>query len=130
VPSNQSRPVVLTPVQARRVLAYLTVLERSVIEGDVATDDLPIWEQLEEVIIGLDGLALTIDALVEALGEDDGGGGEEGGVREPRDPPPGGGEERQTLDPADDLGSPPPVLPRSELAPRSDAHAGLANGSA
>jgi hypothetical protein len=130
VAPNESRPVVLTPVQARRVLAYLTVLERSVIEGDIGTDALPIWEQLEEVILGLDGLALTIDAVVEALGEDDGGGGEEGGVREPRDPPPDGGQERRALDPDDEAAQPPQVLPRNELTPQPDAHARLSLGSA
>lgn len=106
----------LTPVQARRVLAYLTVLERAVIEGDVATDGLPIWEQLEEVILGLDGLSLTIDAVVEALGDDDDG-GDEGGVREPRDTPPGGGLTTEELRPADDEDLPPSILGRSEVGP-------------
>lgn len=106
----------LTLVQARRVLAYLTVLERAVIEGDVAPDGLPIWEQLEEVIIGLDGLSLTIDAVVEALG-DDGDGGDEGGVREPREPPPGGGFIDEKFSPQDEGDVPPPILGRSEIGP-------------
>jgi hypothetical protein len=107
----------LTPVQARRVLAYLTVLERAVIEGDVATDGLPIWEQLEEVILGLDGLSLTIDAVVEALGDDEGG--DEGGVREPRDTPPGGGLTDEELSPGGDEDLPPSILGRSEVGPGS-----------
>jgi hypothetical protein len=91
--SAELSPVVLTRVQARRVLAYLRALECAVLEGDVQGDALPMWTQLEEVIVGLDGLSLTVDAVREALGEDDDedGGGEEDGVREPREPPPSGG---------------------------------------
>jgi hypothetical protein len=92
-------PVVLTRVQARRVLAYLRVLNCAVIEGEVRADSLPMWTQLEELIVGLDGLALAVDALREALGEDDeDGGGEEDGVREPRDPPPLSGLTYEELD--------------------------------
>ena len=59
-----------------------------------------MWTQLEEVIVGLDGLSLTVDAVREALGEDDDedGGGEEDGVREPRDPPPRGGLAFEEID--------------------------------
>jgi hypothetical protein len=92
-------PVVLTRVQARRVLAYLRVLNCAVIEGDVPAGSLPMWTQLEELIVGLDGLALAVDALREALGEDDeDGGGEEDGVREPSDPPPLSGLTYEELD--------------------------------
>jgi hypothetical protein len=123
----------LTLVQARRVLAYLTVLERAVIEGDVAPDGLPIWEQLEEVIIGLDGLSLTIDAVVEALGDDEGG-GDEGGVREPRQPPPGGGLVDEKLHPEDAGDAPPSILGRSEVGPgpaeRVDVSAQVGRGRA
>jgi hypothetical protein len=100
MPGSDLTAVVLTRVQARRVLAYLRTLECGVIEGDVHSDELPMWTQLEEVIVGLDGLSLTIDAVREALGEDDedGGGGEEDGVREPRDPSPGGGLAYEELD--------------------------------
>jgi hypothetical protein len=113
MPGSDLTAVVLTRVQARRVLAYLRALECGVIEGDVHTDELPMWTQLEEVIIGLDGLSLTIDAVREALGEDDedGGGGEEDGVREPRDPAPGGGLAYEELDgdrPVSEGASPPP----------------------
>src|SRR3954462_15798143 len=99
MPGRDSTAVVLTRVQARRVLAYLRALECGVLEGDVHTDELPMWTQLEEVIVGLDGLSLTIDAVREALGEDeDGGGGEEEGVREPRDPAPRGGLAYEEID--------------------------------
>lgn len=92
-------PVVLTRVQARRALAYLRVLNCAVIDGDVEPDALPMWTQLEEVIVGLEGLSLTVDALREALGDDEeDGGGEEDGVREPRDPAPRGGLAYRDLD--------------------------------
>jgi len=110
--ANGARPVVLTAVQARRVLAYLTVLERAVVEDEVSADRLPMWEQLEEVILGLDGLGLTIDAVTEALGDDDdGGGGEDDGVREPRRPPPDGGLAHDELEPGDDQPERPPTPP-------------------
>jgi len=102
MPASDATPVVLTRVQARRALAYLRVLNCAVIDGDVEPDSLPMWTQLEEVIVGLQGLSLTVDALREALGEEDDedGGGEEDGVREPRDPPPGGGLAFEELDPS------------------------------
>lgn len=88
--------VLLTRVQAWRVLAYLTALERAVIAGsNVDEGDLPLWAQLDEIVIGLNGLDITIEAVQAALGSapgegdgDDGGGS---GDREPRDPPPGTG---------------------------------------
>jgi hypothetical protein len=87
--------VLLTRVQAWRVLAYLTVLERAVIAGSVDEGDLPLWAQLDEIVIGLEGLDLTIEALQSALGslpgDDDGDDGGGSGDREPRDPPPGTG---------------------------------------
>ena len=110
-------PVVLTRVQARRVLAYLRVLNCAVIEGEVPADAMPMWTQLEEVIVGLDGLALTVDAVREALGEEDDedGGGEEDGVREPRDPPPRGGLAFEEIDssprPTESLSARPPQVP-------------------
>jgi hypothetical protein len=113
MPGNDVTPVVLTRVQARRVLAYLRALECAVIEGDVHTDELPMWTQLEEVIIGLDGLSLTVDAVREALGEDGegDGGGEEDGVREPRDPSPRGGLAYEEIMPDIAGGDRPPQPP-------------------
>lgn len=112
-------PVVLTSVQARRILAYLTTLERAVVDGTLAADQLPMWSQLQEVIFGLDGLALTIDALTVALGgnadgdDDDDQGGDEGGVREPRDPSPSGNLAEVVLEPErEPLVGPPAQLYR------------------
>ena len=102
MPGSDDTALVLTRVQVRRALAYLRVLNCAVIDGDVEPDALPMWTQLEEVIVGLEGLSLTVDALHEALGEEDDedGGGEEDGVREPRDPPPRGGLAFEELDPS------------------------------
>jgi hypothetical protein len=123
--ANGARPVVLTAVQARRVLAYLTVLERAVVEDEVSADQLPMWEQLEEVILGLDGLGLTIDAVTEALGDDDeGGGGDDDGVREPRRPPPDGGLAHDELEPGDDLPDRPPTPPPTVGESRAEAGVG------
>ncbi|MDH4145866.1 MAG: hypothetical protein OEY23_11960 [Acidimicrobiia bacterium] len=94
--------VALTRVQAWRVLAYLTALERTVIAGSLNEEDLPMWAQMDEIILGLDGLSLTIDAVESALemgfgsspddpDDPDGGGGGGSGDREPRRPNPGGG---------------------------------------
>jgi hypothetical protein len=115
MPGSDDTALVLTRVQVRRALAYLRVLNCAVIDGDVEPDALPMWTQLEEVIVGLEGLSLTVDALREALGEDDDedGGGEEDGVREPRDPPPRGGlafEERDAS--ADGIEAPSAQSPR------------------
>jgi len=113
MPGSDDTALVLTHVQVRRALAYLRVLNCAVIEGDVEPDALPMWTQLEEVIVGLEGLSLTVDALREALGEDDDdeGGGEEDGVREPRDPPPRGGLAFEELDPSVDGTEPPSARP-------------------
>ena len=63
--------------------------------SNVDEGDLPLWAQLDEIVIGLNGLDLTIEAVQAALGSapgegdgDDGGGS---GDREPRDPWPGTG---------------------------------------
>ena len=123
--ANGARPVVLTAVQARRVLAYLTLLERAVIEDEVSADQLPMWEQLEEVILGLDGLGLTIDAVNEALGDDeDGDDGEDDGVREPRRPPPDGGLAHDELEPGDDQPDRPPTPPPTVGGSRAEAGVG------
>jgi len=118
MPGSDDTALVLTRVQVRRALAYLRVLNCAVIDGDVEPDALPMWTQLEEVIVGLEGLSLTVDALREALGEDDDedGGGEEDGVREPRDPPPRGGLAFEELDPSVD-GLEPPMSQSPRVPP-------------
>ena len=88
----------------------------SMLVFSVEAEALPMWTQLEEVIVGLQGLSLTVDAVREALGEDDeDGGGEEDGVREPRDPPPRGGLAFEEIDsPLEPVQSPsvePPQIP-------------------
>ena len=125
MPGSDDTALVLTRVQVRRALAYLRVLNCAVIDGDVEPDALPMWTQLEEVIVGLEGLSLTVDALREALGEDDDedGGGEEDGVREPRDPPPRGGLAFEELDPSVD-GIEPPLSQSPRVPPPISSRTG------
>ena len=91
---NDYEPITITHVVARRLLAYLTALERAVVEHSIDEATLPMWQQMDQIVMGLDGLVLSVDGLLAALPPepDEGdGGGDAAGVREPRRPGPPGG---------------------------------------